>query len=195
MVNYIKISVLLLFISSCSSFQLNKHDGFWEWFIGKPGFTNTLGISDEPRDGVVLGDRYPIYLWLRTPEIIFNPQGGLYYPDMVVELKNELYKTTELSQIKDRRIKYAVPSRRNSAFHAFDTGIIDGILQYRELNDPSSKTSNVILRCIIFPIWFVVIYPMRLIAYPVHDVLKTAMIPVAVVYYTVKSDENEEEEK
>ncbi|MCB1194232.1 MAG: hypothetical protein KDK90_27600, partial [Leptospiraceae bacterium] len=134
-----KFTFSLLLLFNCSSFQLSKHDGFIDWLNGKPGMKNTEFISKNPRSGVVIGERHPYYLWFRTPEIIFNPQGGLYYPDMFIMVDYELYDTTDLSSVKDEKYKLKILNRRNGQFTRVDEGLIDYLFQYRELIDPSGQ--------------------------------------------------------
>ncbi|MCB1194237.1 MAG: hypothetical protein KDK90_27625 [Leptospiraceae bacterium] len=189
------VIVLLSSFYNCSTIQLNKHNGFWEWFIGKPGTLNAGGIREEPTDGVILGDRHPFYLWLRTPEIILNPQGGVYYPDMIII--GESGKIYNTSQMKENGTKML--PERNLAFHVKETGLIDFLLMYREIFDPSGDMRFVGAYCVLFPFFLFLftgknLVP-KIIVYPIHDVIKTVMIPVAAVYYTVKAfDDNDEEE-
>ncbi|MCB1194233.1 MAG: hypothetical protein KDK90_27605 [Leptospiraceae bacterium] len=190
----ITIIVLILFsFFHCSSLQLDKHDGFWEWFIGKPGFINTMEVYGEPRKGQLIGNRHPIYLWLRTPEILFNPQGGIYYPDMIIEGKSgKFYNTSEKNKFQEVLLE-----DRNMEFHIRETGLIDFLLMYREMFDPSGDIHFVGMYCVLSP-FFGILYlgknfiP-KLVAYPIHDVIKTVMIPVAAVYYTIKTFGDEEE--
>ncbi|MCB1194376.1 MAG: hypothetical protein KDK90_28345 [Leptospiraceae bacterium] len=195
------ITLILISFSNCSSLQLDKHDGFWEWFIGKPGGANAMKISDKPRNAELSGSRHLIYLWLRTPEIILNPQGGLYYSDMILEYEDDVwYNTSELESIKDEKLKRLILKKRNKEFHMKESGLIDFIFAYREIFDPSGDIDNVMGYCVGSPIHLLLyihrgnLVP-KLFYYPIHDVIKTVMIPVAAVYYTIKAfDDNDEEE-
>ncbi|MCP5495503.1 MAG: hypothetical protein H7A23_13185 [Leptospiraceae bacterium] len=201
MKNYIALIIFLFLVSNCQSVaQVSKHDGFWDWFIGKPGVYNSFKILDEPGAGVIVGKRHPYYLWFRTPEIIFNPQGGLYYPDMIVEDREDgkLYNTSEMSDIKDESKRQRIFNNRIALFLKLDMGLIDYLISYRDFIDPNGNlTSCFPFRYVVFP--FYPIYSFlntgKYIYYPIHDVVKTVMIPVAAVYYTVKAfDDNDEEE-
>ena len=189
--------ILLAMIYNCSSFQFSKHDGFWEYLKGKPGLQNAKDLEEIPRNGIMFGERHPFYLWFRTPELIFNPQNGIYYPDMIVKYDDKLYDTKDLSDVKDEITREKILGYRNGYFTGMDSGLIDYILQYREFFDPSGKPYRSAVRCIYFPIFFPMslIYFGRIFIYPIHDVIKTVMLPVAAVYYTVKAfDDNGEEE-
>ncbi|MCB1194282.1 MAG: hypothetical protein KDK90_27860 [Leptospiraceae bacterium] len=192
--------VFLFFVAlfeSCSTIQFSKHDGFWEYLKGKPGLQNAKDLIEVPRKGIMFGERHPFYLWFRTPEIIFNPQGGIYYPDMITEYGDKLYDTRDLSNIKEEKLKKGILSYRNGLFTGMDGGLLDFILQYREWMDPSGNRQKAVIICTFSPIWFSInlIYHGQIFIYPIHDVIKTVMIPVAAVYYTVKAfDDNGEEE-
>lgn len=122
------ILILLIFIN-CSTFQLEKHENFSEWFFGKPGFTGMVyqkneeclepfinnnpcacivGMSNR-KDVIIprykiLGNRHPFYLFFRFPEAIFNPQGGAFIPKRILP-----------SQPTEKKDKYEFPPN----FHSY----------------------------------------------------------------------------
>ncbi|MCB1193949.1 MAG: hypothetical protein KDK90_26170 [Leptospiraceae bacterium] len=195
----ITIIFLLVFTFHCSSLQLERHDGFWDYLKGKPGLENAILVSYPPADGTLVGERHPLFLWLRTPEIFFNPQGGLYYPDAYVrdEYDNSIYNTENIYSIPDRRLQHLLLKKRNSNFNFHDTGIIDFLLQYRELKDPSGNLGSAMGHCFLSPIYLTLslFFSGRLVTYPIHDIIKTVMLPIAIVYYAVNSTDNEEPEE
>ncbi|MCB1194284.1 MAG: hypothetical protein KDK90_27870, partial [Leptospiraceae bacterium] len=201
----ITIIVLILFsFSNCASLQLDKHNGFWEWFIGKPGALNAAYIPDDPIDVIILEERHPFYLWFRTPELILNLQGGIYYPDARVKKNGKFYNTNNIENIRNEKLKRSILVGRNANFHRNETGFVDFIIPYREIFDPSGENRMVVLYCVFSPILLLLSLDLadkhdtpliaRMFIYPIHDVIKTVMIPVAAVYYTVKAfDDNGEE--
>ena len=191
------IIVLIFFFLNCSSVQFRDDDNFWDWMKGPAGVRGKSGTNvnpmSEPEHGTIIGKRHPFYLWFRTPEIIFNPQGWIYYPDMIVEFNGKFYNTTELSNIKDERLKETILMRRSNFFRYHEAGLVEYVLPYREIID--GRPSNAVFYFFLSPILIPITYIERLIFYPIHDVIKTVMIPVAAVYYTVKAfDDNGEEE-
>ncbi|MCB1194272.1 MAG: hypothetical protein KDK90_27805 [Leptospiraceae bacterium] len=199
--------VQLLFLANCSAAQFraefDKHDGFWNWMKGSPGVKGRSGTKYidpmlEPVDGQIVDERHPYYLWLRTPEIIFNPQGGIYYPDMIIKVREKFYNTADLSSIKDESLKRSILASRSMLFRGKEAGLIEYLIPYREIlagaNDDGDPCIPVFY-CVFSPFFILIGLPERLIFYPIHDVIKTLMLPVAAVYYTVKAfDDNDEEE-
>lgn len=188
---YLKFIIFLLFIlSKCSPLQLRKHDNFWDWMKGKPGFGNAVEITNTQIGDSIVDNRHPYYLWLRTPEIFFNPQGGFIYPEKMIRYKGKFYNTSDLSSIKDESIKKKIIDSRNLGFTAFDSGLIEYIIPYRALIDEDGRPGKT--QCIaLFSL--PVTQPIRLITYSIHDVIKTFMIPIAAVYYTTKKDKEKVE--
>ncbi|MCB1194281.1 MAG: hypothetical protein KDK90_27855 [Leptospiraceae bacterium] len=185
------IFIVLVSFSNCSSLQLDKHDGFWDWLKGKPGYENSKEVGE--RKGVILGERHPYYLWFRTPELIFNPQGGLYYPDMIMEHKDEFYETSDLSKIENEQIRNTILYHRNEMFNLWDAGLIDYGVQYRELIDPSGKIYYAARNYVSSYLLLAVLFPIRLVVYVFHDITKTIMIPATVVYYLTEDNNKEGE--
>lgn len=197
--------IFLLTLINCSTFQFSKHDGLWEYVKGKPGTYNSMKVNDGASDGYLVGERHPYYLWFRTPEIIFNPQGGLHYPDAYVkdargvkDKSGKVYNTAELDQLKDEDLKLILLGQKNFNFNRTDAGILDYLLVYRELLDESGgeeeKSSHIAASCLyvgISPIFLAFHIPFRLIVYPIHDVIKTIMLPVAAIYYSTQPSEED----
>lgn len=199
--NYTKLSLFIIIFCfiNCSSLGLRNYDNFWEWFKGKPGYSRAIDsrityMSGEPRRGIV-GERHPLYLWFRTPEILFNPQGGIYYPDMIIVMRgSKLYNTADISKVESQEEREKIIQKRNDTFTVMDSGIVDYVLQYRSITDPYSGIKETLRNYAVFPI-VVITLSIRAIVYPIHDVIKTITLPFAVLYYTVeyyKSDEEEE---
>lgn len=189
------IFALLLVFNNCSPLQLRKHDTYWEWIKGKPGIENTLAIVNRPVEHAIVGERHPYYLWFRTPEIFFNPQGGVYYPDMIMKYRDKYYDTSDLSILKDEDLRYNIMEDRGAAFNAFETGIVDLVLQYRSITDPYSGIKHTLAYCIIAPFLVIFSFPKRIIVYPIHDILKTITLPFATVYYIVEYNKDNEDEE
>lgn len=194
------VLLLLFFLNNCASLNMAAHDGFYEWFIGKPGYWNGMTIEKEPFEGTMVGERHPYYLWLRTPEIIFNPQGGLYYPDMIAKdyRDGKFYNTAEISNITDKAKQERIFKKRNNLFMELDIGLVDYLIGYRDFNDPNGEEVNAcfpfrFIALPILPIWSF-LKTFKYIYYPIHDVVKVVLLPVAGVYYTVKAYQEEEEE-
>ncbi|MCB1194273.1 MAG: hypothetical protein KDK90_27815 [Leptospiraceae bacterium] len=201
-----------LLLCNCSTTHIredfDKYDGFWNWMIGRPRQYEDPML--EPVAGKIVDEKHPYYLGFMTPEIIFNPQGGIYYPDMIVQvyvkddrgkLHSKFYNTADLANIKDESLRRKILDKRFSNFKKFNAGLVEFILPYREItsaiNGDDAETPHYVQICgspllLIFAIPFRVVQP---IIYLIHDVLKTLMLPVATVYYTVKVfDDNGEEE-
>ncbi|MCB1191667.1 MAG: hypothetical protein KDK90_14585 [Leptospiraceae bacterium] len=191
MLNYLKLFLLLFCFSNCASLQFSKHNEFWDWLIGEPGIDKAMKKNNKITG--IIGNRHPFYLWLRTPEIILNPQGGLYFPDRIVKYKNKFYSTNALTEMKDQKLKKILLDKRDMIFITMDAGLVEFILPYRFiLGGYMNKAAT---SCVLSPLILTIGLPPRLIIYPIHDVIKTVMIPVAAVYYTVKAfDDNAEEE-
>ncbi len=79
--------------TGCASvYKMDQYDGFGDWFVGRPGFRNTLKAPLDARTHKVTDytflhpplidtkRRIPLYLHLRLPEIIFQPAGCCWYP-------------------------------------------------------------------------------------------------------------------
>ncbi len=160
----------------------------------------------EPLEGIIVDQRHPYYLWFRTPEIIFNPQGGLYYPDMIVKvfLKDEhgklytkFYNTADLPNIKDESLRRKILNQRVSTFKFYNAGLVELVLPYREIGAAINGVTDPygLIFCSPYVIFAIPFRAAQLIFYSIHDVFTTVMLPVAAVYYTVKAfDGNAEEE-
>ncbi|MCB1190039.1 MAG: hypothetical protein H7A23_12550 [Leptospiraceae bacterium] len=133
---------------------------------------------------VISESRQPIYLWLRTPELIFNPQGGVFFPAMDKRAFSNKEKQCIVVKSYER-------GERGFYFQAFDAGIIDSLIPYRVWTedglDPSDKFKNTIKS-----IFFVI--PVKLFQLPfyvIHDVSQLLLIPTAAIYYSTNNGEEE----
>ena len=212
MVNYIKISVLLLFIVNCSSFQLSKHNGFWEWFIGKPGALNAAYIPDDPIDVIILEERHPFYLWFRTPEVILNPDSFKVY-DNYSECTNYFYRCegamdTSKRQHCNRPICCKGTAWSTTASVSAISGIIDFfgffiiITKDNLFTNKEEVTKDCISLCGLAGLTIPYIFTYNLlgnfiktIIYIPHDIIKTALVPIAGGYYTIKAIQGENNDK
>ena len=167
----------VVFLPSCSPFQFEHHASFGQWYRGKSGFDRALVSSSCP----TLEERHWLYLHFRLPELIFNPQGGLRYPERCFRTQGGGWAYAG---------EGVVTSSVTDHFTGTDDGLVEILFSYRSLNvessvgEPMEETHLVrdsLGRLIIYPVSLIP----RLPSYAIHDIVKTAMIPYALVHYTM----------
>lgn len=167
----------VVFLPACSPFQFEHHASFGQWYRGKSGFDRAIVSSSCE----TLEDRHWLYLHFRLPELIFNPQGGLRYPERCYQAEGGgWYYAGE----------GVVPPSGKAYFTGKDDGLVEVLFSYRSLNvdrvDGMRVEDTLIIRDTVNRLF---IYPFSLIPrvpfYAIHDVVKTAMIPYALVHYTM----------
>jgi len=202
-------SILLfsLFIN-CSIFQMNKYNGFGEWYFGRPGLLNTYEIINPEDKCISEGtdvlvrveeERHPLFLHFRLPETIINPQAGFYFPKVSRDCfvlnergeKGGLEYETKL----DRKSKPGSGMKSTITFGGF-TGITDTMIPYRLYTAKDVDSKDAFLFSLIAPLAgfmnYALILYIEIPVYFVHDVLKTATIPFAGIYYLNQNKNTEE---
>jgi hypothetical protein len=164
---------------------MSDYDSFGEWFIGPPGATKMFEGASA-REGLKC-DRPWIYGHLRTPEVIFQPAGGVKYPERRTATNGSLFNAMAAQQHTTYTwtTVYEKGADNSLAFDWLDAGMVE-IIPYRMWASEKSckyKTGMTILQplngimmagCKVYGV-----APINIL----HDVVKTLTIPVAVVYY------------
>lgn len=203
--------------------QFSKYDNFWDWSKGKIGFLNVFIYrscsqfqavtylegyitKDALKDYVYIEERHPYYLWFRTPEVIFNPQGAFYNP-LIAERTHSFMKRPNDNEVvtfcekediigtsryctKPKKLYYHCTGRTYQSEEHGSIGLVDGmvLLFTKPKKHFGYKNSNcsepfkyiyVLFETIGFSIFLLPFYM-------IHDILKTAMLPVAAMYYSVQ---------
>ena len=199
------LSLIIFAIINCSVFQLKEHKNLEEWYFGRPGLKNTFGIVNEKeciKDQSeilirITDDRHWLYLHFRTPEVFWNPQGGIYFPKFrrdCIDYEAGLGWISYLEGYDFQKGKRGSPYKKGN----FDVvqggfqGFIDTIIPYRTYTAKDYDTEQKIAATIFSPylatfgngLHFYISFPV----YVSHDIAKTAMIPFAGIYYLNKDD-------
>ena len=181
---------------------MNKYSGFGEWYIGRPGLKNTYEVINPEDDCLtdnkdiivrIEEERHPFFLHFRLPEVIINPQGGIYFPkvsrDCVVlnerGKKGGLEYETRFSLLAMDRSHQS--GRKGNVTQGGLSGFIDTFIPYRLYTAKDVGTEDAMWLTIITPILGVGqlmhIFYIEIPVYFVHDVTKTVTIPFAGIYY------------
>ena len=148
----------------------------------------------------VIEKRHSYYLWLRTPELIFNPQGGWHHPIAVMIRDHSLTKRSNddsaiLMHGKEvlyyHCIKGPVYYDRD---RPLEYGIIDGfaVIIDNDLVESGRKELDQTTRIILAPFGFIAIVLIKaymLPFYVAHDVIKIPLMPIAAIYFATKEEE------
>lgn len=180
--------------SGCSPFQLASYDSFGDWYIGKAGINNALDTRQRQfRPGDVIQEPRPvIFGHFRLFEVLWQPVGGVHYPDRVTSVtpywRDDDSGLEEDGTFAARRRKSRRRERGDAdgrmAFDMIDGGVID-MIPYRllasEATGPEKAVGSLLQPVII--LFQVALDVFRVPVYAVHDVSKILVIPVAAFYY------------
>lgn len=178
--------------AGCSSLSFGKYKSFSEWYVGPPGWDRMASGATENElvefEQGLYGERPAIYGHLRFPELIFQPVGGGQYP------KRRTVTTESFLDAMGARERgyytHKVGNRDGAEdslkFDLFDAGFIEAGLPYRTWlsSEGVGYKVGITLAQPLTAIAMVSMALVRVPAYVTHDVLKTAMIPVATFYYS-----------
>lgn len=221
MYNICVLLTLVLSLKCSSTLQFGEYDNYWDWFIGgyymnmsnippnhcpqitgSDTCTTTLAadlfdnyISRSNYVHHVIDKRHPYYLWLRTPELIYNPQGGWHYP-VVVMVRNYSYQKRSKDKFKlkiyDQKcgchkymyyhcIKGPVYYKRGDRIPKY--GLIDYAAYFIDkdlVDDVNHETRWILSPFFYFAI--IVAKTMQLPFYLAHDVIKIPLMPIAAIH-------------
>jgi outer membrane protein OmpA-like peptidoglycan-associated protein len=181
---------ILFFFTNCLSFtEFSRHDGFWDWLKGKPGYELTKSLNNKCASDseIIIGSRHPFFLHFRLPELLINPQGGLEYPERQSNLGkgcNTIAKGT---------------GKESKRFDYLEAGLLE-LIAYRDWTakdeDLMDKTGYTLIKPLSILGYAFYLIP-RVIVYTWNDVFKTIAIPIAGVYYSInsKGETNKEDKK
>ncbi|MCB1192024.1 MAG: hypothetical protein H7A23_22285 [Leptospiraceae bacterium] len=152
-----------------------------------------LGDYDDPDkyedmycSNIINEYRHPLFLWLRTPEHIFNPQGGAYFPEVQERTFSKKGKKCVVNQTFKRGEK------TDFEFQVMEAGIIDAAIPYRiwtaEDKDIPQKLGLTVANTVFILPANIVVKVFNLPFYVAHDIAKLSLIPVAFVYYNNGED-------
>jgi hypothetical protein len=185
-------------LPGCSVFSFREYEGFWDWYVGRPGYLKVLHPelrANKVFDGIT-GERSPIYGHFRTFEILFQPAGGFEYPERET-LKGHYREIgmPAMTEVADQMV-WTIGrgyTDRRLEFDLVEAGALE-IVPYRvytsdeDLGFKALATAEQPIRTllnVLFSAWS------RVPIYVVHDTLKTMMIPYAAVYYATRSESRE----
>lgn len=205
------VYILISMISNCSVCQMNKYNGFGEWYFGRPGLKNTYEIFNPGEECITDGkeiivrveeERHPFFLHFRLPEIIINPQGGFYFPktsrDCFVLNKRGTKEDLDYNTFYDLFLleRTRRPGKKFNVVQGGIPGVVDTFIPYRLYTAKDVTTKDAVLMSLIAPIFgfgqVVLIFYIEIPVYTIHDALKTAVIPIAGVYYLSRDNGNEQ---
>jgi len=140
-------------------------------------------LAFEPRD--------PCFAHLRTPEILVQPAVGTQFPAysawegggyslVDVEGGELIFSASRLYRVQT--FKGEIPP---AAYWMFDSGMVEVIVPYKTIGS-SEFSSNATGTIVFAPFLFTFGFFCRVPFYVAHDVLKTAMIPVAASFYAME---------
>ncbi|MCP5493564.1 MAG: hypothetical protein H7A23_03345 [Leptospiraceae bacterium] len=212
--NLFGILVAQFLLMNCATFELNQYTGFWDWLIGDPSTCpesrsskrKTKKTAFDPCE-LTQKKRHPFYLWFRTPEIIFNPDSFKVYP-AYSECGKRMYLCEFHKKTKSQPY-CTIPNYCEETFDitmkyfSYSTGIIDYILltntnifinmeEYPEDCHPAFCSGCLGNGMIVYNLQSNLL---RLIIFPIHDIIKTALVPIAGGYYTIKAIQGENNDK
>lgn len=158
---------------------------FWVYYYH---IERSLGFYDDPNEyedmfcsNYINEYRQPLYLWLRSPEIIFNPQGATHFP----EVWERKFSKTHNACIPVKR--YLHGDKIDLEFHVMDAGILDAAIPYRVWNSNEwegiEKFGFTIINPFIFLPANIFIKAFQLPFIVVNDVSKIILVPIAATYY------------
>lgn len=178
-------------------FQFSRYSGFSEWYFGKAGFYHTLHIPEnyykEFECGekerrlfgslVVTEKRHPFYLHFRTPEILWNPQGDLFYPASF-----DNCETIRRGRVPSRFLSDNSLRKKNSpSFFGGEQGIIDTLIPYKVLTSSNIRTEDKMKYVYLSPVITIISLIDKVFltfpVYYVHDIVKIFIIPIGFIYY------------
>jgi len=187
---FILVVPLVLASTACAvDTAFDTYPDFWSWYIGKPGF-NSIGAPPKETDELYMGEaRWPWYLHFRTPELIFQPAGGLGYPYLNPVESMELVWRTYIGNhpTNQTRAYFDPPGTRTSLYYAFDAGLLDIAVPYREFGSGFTLQAT-FSSLIVDPFLYVFGLIARVPAYVFHDVEKTLVTPYAALHFMLRRD-------
>ena len=196
-----------------STIQFNEKQNFWDWMIGDAISINKNVSKEKLKSAfgrcIYKEKRHPYYLWFRTPEVLLNPDSFKNYP-VFSKCGRYLYKNCDFYKHPDEQPNCNLPEccKDNILIISTEFSIVTGIIDYLLLYSVNvltisedglpTKCSPVIGLTFLIPLHFfynLISNGFKIVIYIPHDIIKTALVPIAGGYYTIKAIQGENNDK